>query len=195
MHHDQWNEIAEEVNFNLEIDIDRFHKNIPFDSKVLDFGCGYGRVSSLLLNSGYKHITGIDSSANMIERGKREFPELHLDLQEGEVLPYPDNSYNAIVACGVFTCITSHDIRDKQMNELCRILKQNGVLHLVEFCSEPSKLFTANIGVPMLHSTPLELKKLAGMFQVVSEEVKSANTMGGNPASCYSLFARKPLNK
>ncbi len=195
MHYDQWNKIAEEVNFNLEVDIDRFRKNIPYDSKVLDFGCGYGRVSNLLLDSAYKHIVGIDSSVNMIERGKREFPDLHLDLLEGEVLPYPDNNFDAIVACGVFTCITSHDIRNKQINELYRALKPEGLLHMVEFCSKPSKLFTASIGVPMLHSTPLELKELAGKFQVVSEEVKSTNTMGGNNADYYSLFARKPLNE
>jgi ubiquinone/menaquinone biosynthesis C-methylase UbiE len=195
MHHDQWNKVAEEVNFNLEIDVGRFRENIPFDSKVLDFGCGYGRVSNLLLNSGYRRIVGIDSSANMIERGKREFPELRLDILAEEGLPYPDNSFDAIVACGVFTCITSQKIRGSHMNELYRILKPEGLLHMVEFCSEPSNLFTASIGVPMLHSTPPELKELAGMLQVVSEEVKNTNTMGGNKASCYSLFARKSLNK
>ncbi|MCJ8268132.1 MAG: class I SAM-dependent methyltransferase [Psychrosphaera sp.] len=195
MHQIQWNQIAEDVNFNLEIDIARFRNEVSTEQKVLDFGCGYGRIGSILRAAGYKDLVGIDSSASMIDRGKREFPELALELVTGATLPFHDQSFDAVVACAVFTCITDHKIRLSQMNELCRILKPDGLLHLVEFCSEPSKFFTASIGVPMLHSSVQELRELASTLQVVSEEVIKTNTMGGNAANSYRVFAKKSLNK
>ena len=41
---DGWNKVAEQVNFNLEIDWNRFPNWVNTEAKVLDFGCGYARV-------------------------------------------------------------------------------------------------------------------------------------------------------
>lgn len=193
MHKQKWNSVAEDVSFNLEIDLDRFRNYIPTESRILDFGCGYGRISKVLWESGNRNIIGIDLSTKMIERGKREFPELHLETTTKKTLPYLDNSFDAIVACAVFTCITSQEVRLQQMKELYRVLKPEGLLHMVEFCSEPRKSFTANIGIPMLHSSPKELRGLVRTLQIVNEEIVNANTMNGHSASSYSLFARKAL--
>ena len=195
MYQNEWNKIAEEVNFNLEIDLERFSSGVLASYRVLDYGCGYGRISKLLWDSGYQNIVGIDSSTKMIERGKREFPELHLDVVSDEMLPFSNSSFDAVVACAVFTCITSEEARLSQIKELCRILKPGGLLHMVEFCSEPSRSFRSRIGVPMLYSSPQELRDLVHSLQVVNEEVITTNTMGGDNASSYSLFARKSLNK
>lgn len=195
MHQEEWNKVADDVNFNLEIDFNRFSNEVPSEHKILDYGCGYGRISNQLWGCGYKNIVGVDSSQKMIERGNEEYPYLHLSAVSGSSLTFPDHSFDAVVACAVFTCITDHEVRLSQISELCRILKPDGLLHMVEFCSESSKLFTASVGVPMLHSSPQELRDLVGTLQVVSEEIKKTNTMGGSPANSYSVFARKSLNK
>ena len=193
MHQYEWNKIAEDVIFNLEIDLERFSSETPTSSRILDYGCGYGRISKLLWDSGYQNIVGIDSSIKMIERGKREFPELHLDVISEQTLQFPDNSFDAIVACAVFTCITCEETRHFQVKELYRILKPEGLLHMVEFCSEPSRAFTSSIGIPMLHSSPKELRELTRNLEIANEEIINTETMGGNNASSYRLFARKLL--
>ena len=195
MYQHEWNKIAEEVNFNLEIDIERFSTEVLVTHRILDYGCGYGRISKLLLSSGYQNIVGIDSSLKMIERGLREFPELNLDAVSGETIPFPDNSFDTVVACAVFTCITSKETRRTQIKELCRVLKPEGLLHMVEFCSASSRFFMSSIGIPMLHSSPEELRELISTLQIINEEIINTNTMGGKNARSYSLFARKPLNK
>ena len=123
MHKHEWNKIAEDVNLNLEIDLERFSSEASTSMRILDYGCGYGRISRLLWDSGYWNVVGIDSSIKMIERGKREFPKLHLDVTSDETLPFLDNSFDAVVACAVFTCITSKETRLTQIKELCRVLK------------------------------------------------------------------------
>ena len=190
-----WDRVADEVNFNLEIDIRRFINVVSKDSKILDFGCGYGRISNELASYGYSAIHGVDSSLKMIERGIQDYPKLLLQNISGQELPYPDECFDAVISCAVFTCITSPEQRISQINELYRVLKPSGTLHLVEFCSEVSRTFTSGIGITMCHSTPEELRQLVNGFSPNNEEVIETTTMSNDQAQCYSLFAKKPLNK
>ena len=107
MYPNEWNRVAKDVNFNLDIELDCLINEVPHQSRILDFGCGYGRISKQLYDAGYRNLVGVDSSVKMIERGKQEFPELSLEVNSGRTLPFPDGSFDAVVVCGVFTCITS----------------------------------------------------------------------------------------
>jgi ubiquinone/menaquinone biosynthesis C-methylase UbiE len=195
MYQNEWNKIAEEVRFNLDIDLERFIREVPTASDILDFGCGYGRISKLLCDADYRNIVGVDSSVNMIERGRQEYPELSLEISSGSVLPFSDASFDAVVVCAVFTCITCQDARVSQMNELCRVLKPQGLLHMVEFCADSSETLAPGMGVPMLHSSPAELRELVTALSIIHEEVVSTKTISGNSAKSYSLFARKTLTE
>jgi ubiquinone/menaquinone biosynthesis C-methylase UbiE len=195
MYPNEWNKIAEEVNFTLDVNIDRFVSEIPTTSKILDFGCGYDRISKLLFDAGYRNIVVVDSSVKMIERGKQGFPELSLEVDSAGSLHFTDSSFDAVIVCGVFTCITSQEARLSKINDLCRILKPRELLHMVEFCAESSRAFTARIGVPMLRSSTAELRELVCMLHITNEETANTKTIGGNSAISYSVFARKSLDR
>ena len=109
MHKNEWNEVAEAVSFNLEIDLHRFSSEVSGENRILDYGCGYGRISKQLWDHGYKNIVSVDSSLKMIKRGNTEYPYLKLSAVSGNTLPFPDNSFDVVVVCAVFTCITSHE--------------------------------------------------------------------------------------
>lgn len=189
-----WNRIANEVDFNLEIDIQKLIDEVPFDAKILDFGCGYGRIANELILCGYKNVVGIDPSIKMIERGSLMYPEIFFSHVSVGRLPYEDESFDAVVACGVFTCVVSGNDRDEAMAEIHRVLKPSGVFHIADFCSENNREFEFDYGIRMCHRSPQELRDMLRTFDVISSQVIQAQTMSGKEALTFRAFARKSLN-
>lgn len=186
-----WNKVAPHIDFNLEIDIKRLQNYITFNSKILDFGCGYGRNSNLLASVGFTDLMGVDSSIEMINRGNQDFPHLKLMHNVTNKLVFPDNTFDLILVCGVFTCIPDNNQCDRIITELSRVLKPKGVIHLIEFCSEVGQLIHSNFGVEMKHRKPRELSNLLGSFEMLNSEVLSTTTLSGNEASSYRYFGVK----
>ena len=86
---------------------------------VLDYGCGGGKVSRRLVNSGIANVTGVDISATMItkanthpERGNSKFQKVN-----SGVVPFADNTFDAAICCYVF-------INNSDKTELLRIAKE-----------------------------------------------------------------------
>lgn len=64
------------------------------DSKVIDFGCGYGGLVRALSDLGLHSVFGTDISSWAIEYGKRQFPQLNGRLQHynREMLSWPKDA-------------------------------------------------------------------------------------------------------
>ena len=191
----RWDSVANCVNFNLKIDCARLFEMTDREAKVLDFGCGYGRISNELAACGYTDVTGIDPSHAMIERGRRAFPGLNLLQSVGSDLPFDESSFDVIVICAVFTCIPSLGERLSVASEITRVLKPGGIVHLSEFCAEESESFMSGLGLPMRYSSPQELRDLFAGFLCSHAEIVSASKMSGEAVSSYRAFIRKPDNQ
>lgn len=76
----------------------------PGEGKVLDAAAGTGMMGDILAPLGYEDLTAIDLSQNMlrIARQKGVYTELR-QMELGKRLDFPDNSFGATVATGVFT--------------------------------------------------------------------------------------------
>lgn len=190
-----WDKVASDVDFNLEIDLARFLGMINRKAKVLDFGCGYGRISNELTEWGYTDVIGVDPSCAMIERGRKAFPGLPLLNSDGIDLPFGENVFDVVVICAVLTCIPSLEERGRVAVEITRVLKPGGIVHVSEFCSEESKSFISGLGLPMQYSGPQEHRDLFAGVSYIHDEVVSARTMSGEATSSYRAFIRKLLNK
>lgn len=179
----EWDNQAGTIEFNLQIDWNTFSTLVQTHDGILDFGCGYGRISNVLQSRGYRNIIGIDASSHMINRGRSSYPHLNLKHHSGSPLPFPDHNFDVIITCAVFTCIPSNSEKTVYMNELIRILKPSGIIHLVEFCAKNSAVFISSTGIRMKHSTSMELRNLLTPLTIISENIKHTPTLAGSIAA------------
>ncbi len=107
-----------------EILFDMLENRLQPCSKVLDLGIGTGESSILFQKAGHK-IYGIDGSEKMLEqcKSKNIVEELHTIDLETEDLPFPENSFQAIISNGVFHLINPLELI---FSEARRVLSPNG---------------------------------------------------------------------
>lgn len=90
-----------DTSFEAPLDLgmlDHFVTTLPGDARVLDAGCGTGRMLTYLEDRGIRRLSGLDASARMIEiaRSRRSAAE----LTTGDLLdpPYPDGTFDGVLA-------------------------------------------------------------------------------------------------
>ncbi len=87
---------------------------------VLDVGCGEGTLARYLADEGHQ-VIGIDSDASVLSADE---PGVHFVLADATALPYPADSFDAVVSVMVL-----HQTRmELALAEMRRVLKPGGVL-------------------------------------------------------------------
>jgi SAM-dependent methyltransferase len=97
---------------------------LPPSSRVLDAGCGSGRMLDVL--SLYGEACGLDMNPDSVALARRRG---HVDVQEGvvEVLPWADETFDLVTLLDVL----EHTASDRQaLNELRRVVRRGGHLLL-----------------------------------------------------------------
>lgn len=103
------------------------------DYVALDIGCGSGHGSSALATK-FKTVHGVDISEEAITYAQKHWqePNIHFSIGDSLNIPFPDNTFDVVVAFEVFEHLT--DWR-KFLTEIKRVLKPNGKVYL----STPNK--------------------------------------------------------
>lgn len=78
-----WEEVGSKKDFEDPLYLERLSSFITKESKILEYGCGYGRLMQILNKNGYYNLVGYDFAQSMIERGKDVHPNLDLRLLDG----------------------------------------------------------------------------------------------------------------
>jgi 2-polyprenyl-3-methyl-5-hydroxy-6-metoxy-1,4-benzoquinol methylase len=112
--------------------LDRVAKYLPLESRILDLGCAPGYLSIFLDTLGYR-IHGIDLNENWFSKypDSRWLGVLNIKTVDVErsALPFPDDSFDAIV----FTEVLEHIAicpPERILAEFRRVLKPQGYLFL-----------------------------------------------------------------
>jgi len=207
---DYWNKVAWEKSFSLPVNLSLLQTHLALDSKILDYGCGYGRVSQELVTSGYSEIVGLDSSVEMIQRGRQLYPKLRFDLLDGEgaELPYDDTFFDAVLLIAVLTCIPSDKGQQNLIAELKRVLRPGGILYTSDYTLQKDErnrqrygeyaarfgrhgVFQLPEGAVFRHHSMEWIKLLLADFETLSILYPRVITMNGHEARAFQYLCRK----
>ncbi|QIK73956.1 class I SAM-dependent methyltransferase [Propioniciclava coleopterorum] len=108
--------------------IAEFCAGVPAPRTVLDAGCGTGRMFPTLAAAGLA-VTGLDASAGMLDRARRDHPDVPLVRGSLTDLPFPDASF-----AGVFAWYSTIHLPDADLPgalaELVRVTAPGGAILL-----------------------------------------------------------------
>ena len=204
-----WNEIGYKKNFVDLFYLDKLSEFMKKDDCIVEYGCGYGRILNLLWDKGFKNLIGFDLSPKMLERGKKEHPELDLRLMaESGKIDYPDNASDIAILSTVLCSIYKFEDQEKVFNEMRRILKIGGYLYICDFQLTESEYYFAKYDkfaaknsveyglynsqgtLVRHHSLPYLIERLKG-FEIVWKISIDTFNVNNHPVKAFHLIAKK----
>ena len=108
------------------------------DDTVLECACGTGLLSAVIAQK-CRQLTATDFSEKMLkkaERNCRAFRNITYDQADITVLPYPDSSFDKVVAGNVIHLL---DNPLTALHELDRVLRDGGMLIIPTYMNKDSK--------------------------------------------------------
>ena len=98
-------------------------------TRVLDFGCGWGRISRFLVRTiREENIFGVDVENSTVMAAEKSMPSATFKcVAPGEVLPFEENSFDVVFSNSVFSHLSEASYLH-YINEITRCLKPGGKL-------------------------------------------------------------------
>jgi ubiquinone/menaquinone biosynthesis C-methylase UbiE len=153
-----WDKVSEAWDWipSLNYKIEKFHKNeekfiLSFienkDSRILDIGCGTGRILKLLAANGFTNLLGLDISSKMLCRCKERLGDRVNLIQHDfrERLPFKSNLFDfALITGNTLTGGGDVDHANLVLKEVKRVLKNGGKLIIGSYNAKFLKNFVEN---------------------------------------------------
>jgi SAM-dependent methyltransferase len=207
---DYWNRVAPTKIFSHPVNTAKLSEFVPPTSRILDYGCGYGRALGILESYGYNDLIGVDPVSAMIERAQREFPSVSFAvLGTNQRTDLPDASVDAVLLFAVLTSAPANDTQQMIIAEITRLLRPGGVLYISDMFLQADArnlqryvegekrhgvygVFDLRDGVTVRHHDRSWIATLTTGYEQLAVEEIPIETMNGNPATAFQWFGRKP---
>jgi SAM-dependent methyltransferase len=194
--------------FGHPLNLERVSQWSSRESRILDFGCGYGRLLGELFEVGYRHLVGFDFSPAMIAAARARFPEIEFSVLESSEIRLPQGSVDCALLFSVLTCVPTDDGQQALVAELHRVLRPGGLLYisdlwlqsdernLTRYARDEAKydkygVFDLPEGVTVRHHDPAWIATLTSDFEQVALDEIEVVTMNHNPAQAFQWFGLK----
>jgi SAM-dependent methyltransferase len=181
---------------------------LPKDARILDYGCGYGRLAAELADAGWRQVVGVDFAAAMIERGRREHPALDLRHVTGLPLAAPDGAFDAALLFAVLTSIPDSGEQEALMAEVRRLIRPGGLLYLSDLPLQTDQrhasryaagfarhgvygVFDRQDGGVFRHHPRERLDALMEGFDLVAEREIEVRSLSGVPMTAIQRLGRR----
>lgn len=192
-------------------------KYIKPHSRILDIGCGEGRLAVALGLLGY-NVTGIDINYRAISKATALAEQLglsHINFVQADAcnINITDN-YDLAIMNAFLTTVIPRVNRQKAIQSVYRLLRDGGYLYIADFLQnwdvplyreryedgiksnlEPGTFYVrdgnGDILYPAHHFTIEEILELIDGFELVDFSIEKLTTRSGNLINGFILIARK----
>jgi SAM-dependent methyltransferase len=206
---DYWDRIGPGKPFDHPVNIERLRQWLAPVDRILDFGCGYGRVLGLLHRSGYRNLLGVDQAPMMIATARERFPEITFErLAFSPRLDLPDASVDATLLFAVLTCVPTDAGQRAIVDEIERVLRPGGLLYISDLWIQADErnvqryvrdepkygtygVFDLPEGVTLRHHNRTWIEELTQDFETVAVDDIEVPTMNGHLAHGFQWFGLK----
>lgn len=203
--YEYWNTAGAEKTFRHPVNLERVGRWLNPESRILDYGCGYGRCLGELFSAGYRDLIGFDFSPAMIAAARASFPAISFDVVQSSTIPLPDESIDGALLFSVLTCVPTNDGQRAIVNELRRVLRPGGLLYISDLALQTDErnltryardeqkygiygVFDLPEGVTVRHHDPKWIETVTSEFQTVALDHIEVTTMNRNPAQAFQWF-------
>ena len=206
---DYWDGVGATKTFTHPVNLD-WLAGVSRSARVLDYGCGYGRLMAELSDAGFTDVSGVDLSPALVARGRQLRPDLDFAvLDSPPLLSCPPASYDVVLLFAVLTCVPDDTAQWALIAELSRVLAPGGLLYVSDYPLQdddrnraryaahagrfgtPYGVFTTGDGAVCRHHDLAELRALLSGFEVEQERGFEVTTMNGHSSAGVQLLARK----
>ncbi|MFH0838336.1 MAG: methyltransferase domain-containing protein [Patescibacteria group bacterium] len=113
-------------------------------AKVLDLGCGNGRLYDFLRPKEVTYL-GIDHNSHLLELARRNFPEARFRLDDLMDLQLEEEAFDNVFCVAAFHHVPSKKMRQKVLADIHKSLKPDGILILTVWNLFQFRYFSALI--------------------------------------------------
>jgi len=139
---DGYNQIADhfsKTRYAPWSEFELFNEYIKDNQKILDLGCGNGRLFFSVLKDYDVEYYGADNSEKLIEiaksrnskfeiRNSKQSQNPNFQIAEMPEIPFPDSCFNLVICIAAFHHLPDKALREKTLSEIKRVLKPGGYL-------------------------------------------------------------------
>lgn len=203
-----WNKEGPNKAFAHPLNFDRLSQWLAPESRILDFGCGYGRTLGLLSERGYKNLIGVDFAPAMIAMARERYPSIRFEGINSARLPLENSSVDAALLFSVLTCMPTDDGQRTIVDEISRVLRPGALLYISDLWLQTDErnleryargedkygtygVFDLPEGVTVRHHDRRWIETLTGSFAPLALDDIDVITMNGNPAKAFQWFGRR----
>jgi pseudaminic acid biosynthesis-associated methylase len=101
---------------------ERFLKNVPRSTSILEVGCNLGAQLSSLQRSGFTNLSGIEINGEILKEARIRLPSAKLAQASALQIPYPDAHFDLVFTSGLLIHIAPSELVTA-MNEIHRCSK------------------------------------------------------------------------
>ena len=204
-----WDQVGPTKPFAHPVNDRQLGRWLDTNSKILDYGCGYGRALEVLRSKGFENLVGFDPAPAMIRSARSRYPSIQFGvLDDFRSIPLADASVDAVLLFAVLTCVPRNQAQLDIIAEITRVLRPAGILYVSDMWLQTDQrnleryerdarkygiygVFELPEGVTVRHHDRQWIESLLHGYELLALDEVEVQTMNGNPTSAFQWFGRK----